>query len=641
MQIGLALGVFSFFIFTFVYSSYLPGVLFLVAFSIIGFLKCNPENAVVKYVLYGFWTFVCISATVLFPYYVMYFDEIWESMAEYTPGSALALNALLITVGVVFFFVVTANWRGAVITTSALLSFFVVINSYIFRFRGKELIFSDLFSAKTAFNVARQYDLTMPHHILCAIMLMLLLLFLGFCLPRLNSKVKFQYRLAALALDILMATLFCTFTQSSKIITWNSDGTLMNGYYMNFYISIRDYFVEKPDSYSLKVIENFEQQYDQADNTASPSSLPNILVIMNESFADLSVLGSAPRTDKPVTPFLDSLQENTISGHALTSVYGGTTANAEFEFLTSFTLQFLPNGATPYQQYIQQEFPSLAWILKSYGYQCTATHPYLANGWSRPKVYPLLGFSERTFLDAYPAQKLVRDYIGDQEMYEYLLQKLNEERDSPIFLFGITMQNHGGYGTPASNFSQTIHLEGYSQDYPQAEVYLSLINQSDLALEYLLTELEQLEEDTLVLFFGDHLPKVENEFYEELHGSGFDTLDSQMQQYTVPFFIWANYDIPEGTVERTSLNYLARYLLEAAGIELPPYYRFLKDAEAVIPAVNALGYYSNSAQSYLPVAEAQGEEAKWLNLYDVLQYNGLFDRSNRSQTFFGTYIDSE
>ena len=112
-----------------------------------------------------------------------------------------------------------------------------------------------------------------------------------------------------------------------------------------------------------------------------------------------------------------------------------------------------------------------------------------------------------------------------------------------------------------------------------------------------------------------------------------------MLQYTVPFLIWANFDIPEQTVDLTSLNYLPRYLLEAAGLQLPAYYQFLSDTEAVIPAINAYGYYSLSQNTFLTLDEATGEEAQWLNRYAMLQYNNLFDAKHRSSTFYQQYLD--
>ena len=202
----------------------------------------------------------------------------------------------------------------------------------------------------------------------------------------------------------------------------------------------------------------------------------------------------------------------------------------------------------------------------------------------------------------------------------------------------VTMQNHGGYDYVGENYEQTIELVGYEGEYPLAEQHLSMLHETDKAMEYLLKELESYSEDTVVLFFGDHYPKVESEFYDELHGGTFDTLSQQMKKHTVPFFVWANYNIEEGTVECTSLNYLSRYLLDAAGFDLPPYYHFLFNLEQSIPAMNALGYYSISQKDFLSYEAAPEAESALLNEYAILQYNNLFDIKNRNPIFYGQYL---
>lgn len=375
-----------------------------------------------------------------------------------------------------------------------------------------------------------------------------------------------------------------------------------------------------------------------AERRVKTASKPNVIVIMNESFADFRVLGGELQTNQPVTPFLDSLQENTIRGYALTSVFGGATANSEFEFLTGSSMANLPTGTVPYQQYVTADVYSLPWLMNALGYRSVATHPFYASGWNRPAVYPRFGFTDITFIDSYPNKNLVRGFISDQEMYEHVLDRLTRATGDPLFLFGITIQNHGDYIYTGDNYEQSVFLEGCDREYPMAEQYLTLLRESDKALEYLLTELEKLPEDTVVLFFGDHFPRVEDDFFQEVHGGAFETLPEKMEQYMVPFFVWANFDIPEQTVECTSLNYLGRYLLETAGLELPPYYQFLKELEQAVPAVNALGYYSISQQTFLPLEDAQGEEAKWLNDYAMVQYNNLFDQKNRNPLFFQNYL---
>lgn len=236
----------------------------------------------------------------------------------------------------------------------------------------------------------------------------------------------------------------------------------------------------------------------------------------------------------------------------------------------------------------------------------------------------------------------MREYVSDREMYAYILEMLEKDTaDAPLFLFGITMQNHGGYEYEGDNYEQTVFLEGYQGDYPEAEQYLTLIHESDAAMETFIAELSALEEKTVLLFFGDHQPKLGADLHTELHGEPIDTLEEQMLQYTIPFYIWANYEIPGCTVGCTSLNYLALHLLQTAGIDLPAPYHFLEEMREVIPAMNALGYYSAVQEKFVSYNDAEGVEAEWLKNYAILQYNNLFDTENMSEILFGTYISKE
>lgn len=221
-------------------------------------------------------------------------------------------------------------------------------------------------------------------------------------------------------------------------------------------------------------------------------------------------------------------------------------------------------------------------------------------------------------------------------MFEEII-KVHQQQDenTPLFLFGVTMQNHGGYTYEGPNYEKTITLEGYSRNYPEAEQYLSLIHETDKAVKHLIEYYESIERDVVIVFFGDHMPNVETAFYEELNGGAFDTLDKQMQKQMVPFFIWANYDIEEKNVPCTSINYLSTYVLEAAGIPLPPYQQFLKETESQIPAINAYGYYSMERQGFISLEEASGAEQEAIHAYEILQYNDIFGEENRSEHFFG------
>ena len=98
-------------------------------------------------------------------------------------------------------------------------------------------------------------------------------------------------------------------------------------------------------------------------------------------------------------------------------MYGGGTANSEYEFLTGGSMSNLPEGSIVYQQYISQTTYSLPWLMNGLGYRTMATHPFTSSGWNRPAVYPFFGFSESTFAEAYPWKDLLREFVSDREMY--------------------------------------------------------------------------------------------------------------------------------------------------------------------------------------------------------------------------------
>lgn len=620
-----------------IWYSWRDGLVFAVLFLGAGFLEFQPKHPLSEFLLNALWGCVCIFVTCWLPTR-MVSDANYLDIGIYR----VLMNFLCVAVVYGICLVITGEVKSAVAAATGLLALLATVNGFVFQFRGNLLKPLDLLAAGTAMNVVGQYGFQIGQGMAYSWILWIWMLFcLGALPPAKRLLPKHWLRLAAAVISAACAALFLYGTRNITVNNWSNEGATRNGYFLNFAVGLRDCFVAEPENYSPEAIVELETAYSGETPVTDPRDLPNIIVIMNESYADFEVLGSELRTNQPVTPFLDSLEENTVRGYALTSIFGGTTANAEFEFLTGLSMANVPEGSCPYQQYISRETYSLAHLLQSLGYQTFATHPYFSSGWNRTAVYPHLGFGGMTFLEDYPYQDLIREFVSDREMYAYLSDALEEAGEEPLFLFGITMQNHGDYIYTGENYEQTIFLEEYEMEHPMAEQYLTLLHETDKAIGDFLTELEEYPEDTVVLFFGDHFPQVEGDFFLEVHGGEFETLSEQMLQYSIPFFIWANYDIPEQTVACTSLNYLSRYLLEAAGIELPPYYRFLADMEQAIPSMNGNGYYSISQQTYLPFEEAEGEEAQWLNRYEILQYNSLFDTKNRSGLFWEQYMKAE
>ena len=605
---------------------------FAALFFCVGLLKITAANETAAKAINYLWGFAAI-AVVLGP----------SLPSEMVGGMVfiILLNLLCAAVILAVVFAATANWKVSVNTVICILTLLTVTNAIVLSFRGKEFGPMDILSAKTAFGVAGQYKLKITRRLFLTVLAFFAVIMSQFSVPAMPKyKIsKWYLRLNAVVVMLIASATVIIGSANIRLRNWSNEGSKFNGYLLNFYIGIREAGLRAPVDYSADNLEMYAQQYNAQADTVPTGEKPNIIIIMDESFADFNVYSNKLSTNIPVTPFIDSLTENTVKGYALTSVYGGNTANEEFELLTGHSMAFLPQHSVPYQQYITGEMFSLVHLLNACGYTSMATHPYEATGWSRNVILPFLGFGSFTAEDDYPGKNRIREYISDQEMFEYVLNCLYTKGEAPLCLMGITMQNHGGYEYDKPDFEKTVTLEGYADSYPLAEQYLSLLKETDKAVEYLLTELEKYEEDTIVLFFGDHYPGVEMGIFEELNGSALDTLEEQMLQYTMPFFIWANYDIPEETVKRTSISYLSLYLLENAGFELPAYYRALKDIQEVIPAINAFGYYSLEKEGFISFEEAAGKEAEMLNFYATLQYNNLTDTKHRNTDLFARYLD--
>lgn len=611
-------------------------------FALLGFVKIDAEPR--KNTIYTFiWFFIaCFLST-----------QVSQSFADTHIG-----------------LVIIAHWRNFVaellmlatfpllllaITLKPRLSFAVGVipflllslaNYYVFSFRGNELNPMDFLAIGVAKDVASNYNFGWTFNPTCGLFSYLIILQMGFCLKPVQLNKKKLARIVSAILCVAAAGISIARLPSVYVMCWEKMGSTHNGFLVNFFAQIITTLKQAPEGYSYEITEKIAERYaEQSPNAAAPDSaaadtaaidsavtaqsdtasadsaaeLPSIIVIMDEAYADISTLNP----EFGDTLFYKKLHKNTVKGLALSSVYGGGTANSEYEFLTGNSMAFFNHGISVYQMYIKAPAYSMAAHLKGLGYETIATHPFHRQGWSRETIWPLLGFETTTFLEDYPQKKKIRDYVSDQEMFEYIIDKF-EHRKKPLFLYGVTMQNHSGYNPDDESQKLQVPLKRYP-GYPDAELYTGLIRESDKALKYLLHYFEQVKEKVVIVFYGDHFPGLNKEFYKEVYGKEFTSLKERQKLYKVPFFVWTNYESKSIDVPLTSLNYLSNYVYKVAGIEFPPYNRFLSDMQEQIPAMNSWGFYSTTHHKFLNYNYADGKEKKMLQDYRMLQYNSIFD----------------
>ena len=358
-----------------------------------------------------------VACSVFTMFSIQYLLLEWELFMR-TTDDILFLNVVCCLAFYLFVQLFTNNVAITCIISHVLLLLFGLVDFFVYEFRGNEFSFADISSAFTGLSVAGKYNFSINNR--CIIVIIAAI---AFIIIVSRFKICFEKKWMMRIVDVLLLIICCIIVVYNSMYTitetWEQKGTYRNGYILNFLLEIRDSFVSEPDGYSLDTVSELEDEYDGKDGSRSQSDVknPTIIAIMSESYADMSVVGDF-ETNIPVTPFTDSLKENTLRGHALSSVYGAKTPNSEWEFLTGNSMAFLPDGSVVYQQYIDKEPSTLVTTLKDNDYTCVAMHPYYASGWNRSTIYPTMGFDETYFIDDFDQTNIIRDYIKDQELFD-------------------------------------------------------------------------------------------------------------------------------------------------------------------------------------------------------------------------------
>ena len=552
------------------------------------------------------------------------------------------LNLIMFELLALLLFSVFGKLHVALMAETLFFAIYGLANYFVLNFRSVPIQPWDLLSIGTAASVAGNYDYTLDRQALLVVLGFLFLLILEFFCRFTLKKGTWKLRLPMAATLVVMLGAFGLMFHSDEIVEqklrlYNKLFTpttisYKNGTALAFVMELRYLSVDKPAGYNADTAaqelaaleEESMSEPAMAGAGSDEGEFPNIIVIMDEAFSDPAILGDFT-VNQDYMPFVHSLldgAENTVSGWLNVSVLGGNTANTEFEYLTGNTMAFLPQGSIPYQQYIKGETPSLASHLAGLGYQTVAMHPYNASGWDRDTVYPAMGFSEMYFLPDFDNATKVRNYVSDQSDFEKIVEIYENKGDTPLFLFNVTMQNHSSYTESFDNFDPQIEVEGGSQTLNN---YLSLLSLSDAALGELISYFEEQEEDTIIVFFGDH--QTTNSVIEPIlkqNGKSSSTLteEEQADRYKVPFFIWANFDIEEENGVETSVNYLGAKTLLAAGVPMDGYFTYLSVFSETVPVISA--NHVTLADGTFTNADDQSE---LLSDYKGYQYYRLFDYS--------------
>jgi phosphoglycerol transferase MdoB-like AlkP superfamily enzyme len=539
-------------------------------------------------------------------------------------------------------YVILRSARLAILISNLVIYLAGVLNYLVYLFRGNPIIPSDLLAWQTGMSVASNYQVSFTIGFIIATIIMYSIMIIGSKMEEGQVNISFTGRLVGVAIYSIFATvIFLLFfhtdiikTQISVIDFFAPKYTYCTyGTAFGFVANVEAMEVEEPEGYTTDIVQKLLSEAETTPTLAESVAVkPNVIAIMNEAFSDPRLFGDY-QTNIDFLPSIDSLEENTIKGTMYTSVFGGATSDTEYEFLTGNSMAVMPQNCVPYQQFITDSRDSLAATLKAQGYYNIAIHPYAPSGYKRDLVYPLLGFDEFLSKEDFQNPQMIRSYISDRESYKKIIEQYEMKGDQPLFIFNVTMQNHGGYsGERLFDEKDTVRLTQL-QGYDKVEQYLSLLRESDKAFQTLVDYFSRVEEPTIILLFGDHQPVVYSELHNRMESKPSTTIaELDKPRYAVPFIMWANYNIAKDDVDNISANYLSSYLLKTAGLPGTAYNEYLLQLQKDLPVINAHFYITKEGECY-PLSETT-TYSELLRRYQYVGYNNALDNKNKLWEYY-------
>ena len=258
----------------------------------------------------------------------------------------------------------------------------------------------------------------------------------------------------------------------------------------------------------------------------------DFIVIQSESFCDIRSIHPSIKGD--VLQHYDRICQNSVAyGPVAVPAWGANTLRTEFAFLSGIDNALLEHYRYNPYQFIDKPLPTLASVLQKQGYHTVCIHPNHAEFFKRDKVYPLLGFDQFIDIEAFTEAHKEGPYISDQAVTDKLINLLsNRITDKPLFIFVITMENHGPLHL--ENYEQKDIDAFYSETPPQQHhdltIYLKHLKNADIMLDQITRYLRKSPIHTHLCWYGDHVPSMPA-VYDELK---VEHLDSH-------YIIWNNY----------------------------------------------------------------------------------------------------
>lgn len=265
---------------------------------------------------------------------------------------------------------------------------------------------------------------------------------------------------------------------------------------------------------------------------------PNIVFVQLESFIDPTLIDGIEFSADPI-PNFRKLSEKGASGFLRVPSVGAGTANTEFEVLTGMRIRAFGPGEYPYKTILKDKTcDSICYSLGDLGYTSHAIHNHRGAFYGRNIVFSNLGFDTFTSMEYMNnVKKTPKNWAKDKVLVGEIKAALESTEGSDL-VFAISVQGHGKYPEekkiPDEKLKIRIESGIEDENYLNAvEYYVNQIYEMDQFVGELVKELEDFEE-TVIIFYGDHIPVLELSEGDLANGSVYETQYVMASNFKMP-----------------------------------------------------------------------------------------------------------
>lgn len=591
----------------------------------INYCDTKPQkilNILIKYLIPVFLAFILLLIT--FEFTTVYLDTTMISNYLHEP-QLLLLNIFPILLLLYFLLFLTKRLWISFSITSIIIFLMGIANKTKLYYRDDVMKFEDITLLKEALIMTNRYAIIIRWYTVISIIFCIIIAFL---LKKNYKKVNLKWFITIpIAIFIMLISIITykkvyTDTQlyesvgnTTTVNIWIATRrSQIRGLIYPFIYSSTELLHNEPDGYSEEEAKKILEKYTY-ENIPEEKKV-NIIAIMLEAYNDFSKFDLINFTED-VYGKLHEIEKDSLYGNIIVDIFGGGTISTERHFLTGY--YDFPTFRKPTNSYPR--------YFKEQGYVVEAMHSIYGSFYNRNTGNYNLGFDNYwSYENRFNIYNSWNGFASDKDLYKELIKDLEKNKSNHYFNFTVTYQNHGPYSnlTPEKEY---VKNNGYSeQGYNILNNYLAGIKSTNDALYDLVKYIDNYEEPTIIIFFGDHNPYLgENGYvYNEL-GINLDltTQEGFENYYSIPYVIHANDSAKKvfnksfkGKLETISPNYLMNEFFEYVGLKGNEYLQYTSDLKKNINVINDIYYKENN--KYVSTKESVNKD--YINEFKIVNY---------------------